>query len=145
MGKYTILQMFENRRRGRQARNFTINVPKILDRKLSSEQIFSENCRWVPLLYTCMLKQPLRTSYQLTVNINCTVLGVVPDDIPSNTQIYSSIVSTDVQQARDNFPCTFEDPLNTGPRITSHITPKCCIITLNNWSGTLIDCHLWRN
>ena len=50
MGNYTILKMFENRRRGRQARNFTINVPKILDLKLSSEQIFSENCRWVPLV-----------------------------------------------------------------------------------------------
>ena len=32
--------MFENPRRGRQARNFTTNVPKILDRKSSSEQIF---------------------------------------------------------------------------------------------------------
>ena len=32
--------MFENPRRGRQARNFTTNVPKILDLKLSSEQIF---------------------------------------------------------------------------------------------------------
>ena len=42
--------MFENPRRGRQARNFTTNVPKILDRKSSSEQIFSENCRWVPLV-----------------------------------------------------------------------------------------------
>ena len=42
--------MFENPRRGRQIRNFTTNVPKILDLKSSSEQIFSENCRWVPLL-----------------------------------------------------------------------------------------------
>ena len=42
--------MFENPRRGRQAKNFTANVPKILDLKSSSEQIFSENCRWVPLL-----------------------------------------------------------------------------------------------
>ena len=33
--------MCENPRRGRQARNFTINVPKILVLKLSSEQIFS--------------------------------------------------------------------------------------------------------
>ena len=33
--------MFENPRRGRQARNFTTNVPKILDIKSSSEQIFS--------------------------------------------------------------------------------------------------------
>ena len=32
--------MFENPRRSRQARNFTTNVPKILDLKSSSEQIF---------------------------------------------------------------------------------------------------------
>ena len=42
--------MFENPRRGRQARNFTTNVPKILDLKSSSEQMFSKNCRWVPLI-----------------------------------------------------------------------------------------------
>ena len=51
MGNYTILQMFENPRRGRQATKFTTNVPKILDLKSSSEQILSENCRWVPLKY----------------------------------------------------------------------------------------------
>ena len=33
--------MSENPRRGRQARNFTTNVPKILDLKSFSEQIFS--------------------------------------------------------------------------------------------------------
>ena len=43
MGNYTIFQVFENPRRGRRARNFTTNAPKILDLKLSSEQIFSEN------------------------------------------------------------------------------------------------------
>ena len=32
--------MFENPRRGRQAKSFTTNVPKILDLKSSSEQIF---------------------------------------------------------------------------------------------------------
>ena len=42
--------MFENPRRGRQARNFITKVPKILDLKSSSEQIFSENWRWVPLI-----------------------------------------------------------------------------------------------
>ena len=42
--------MFENPRRGMQARNFTTNVPKILDLNSSSEQIFSENWRWVPLI-----------------------------------------------------------------------------------------------
>ena len=40
MGKYTIFYLFENPRRGKQARNFTTNVPKILDLKSSSEQIF---------------------------------------------------------------------------------------------------------
>ena len=51
MGNYTIFQMFENPSLGgRQARDFTTNVPKILDLISSSEQIFSENCRWVPLL-----------------------------------------------------------------------------------------------
>ena len=37
--------MFENPRRGRQARNFTTNTPKILDLKSSSEQIFSRKLR----------------------------------------------------------------------------------------------------
>ena len=41
MGNYTILSMLENPRRGRQARNFTTNAPKILDLKSSSELIFS--------------------------------------------------------------------------------------------------------
>ena len=50
MGNYTMFWMFENPRRVRQARNFTKNVPKIVDLKSSSEQIFSENCRWVPLI-----------------------------------------------------------------------------------------------
>ena len=51
MGDYTIFYVFENPRRGRQARNFTTNVPKILDLKSSSEQILSENWRWVPLCF----------------------------------------------------------------------------------------------
>ena len=39
MGNYTIFLRFENPRRGRQARNFSENDPKILDLKSSSEQI----------------------------------------------------------------------------------------------------------
>ena len=34
--------MFENPRRGRQTRTFTINAPKILDLQSSSEQILSK-------------------------------------------------------------------------------------------------------
>ena len=50
--------MFENPTRGRQARNFTTNAPKILDLKSSSEQIFS---RKLPLGAPdmCFLKQIL--------------------------------------------------------------------------------------
>ena len=33
-----------------EARNFTTNAPKVLDLKSSSEQVFSKNCRWVPLM-----------------------------------------------------------------------------------------------
>ena len=51
MGNYSSLQILENLRRGRQPKNFTTNVPKILDLKSSSERIFSENCRWVPLFF----------------------------------------------------------------------------------------------
>ena len=40
--------MFKNPTRAKQARNFTKNVPKIADLKSSSEEIFSENWRWVP-------------------------------------------------------------------------------------------------
>ena len=46
--------MFENPRRGRQARNLTTNIPKILDLKSSSEQIFSKNWRWVPLSWVLL-------------------------------------------------------------------------------------------
>ena len=41
--------MFDNPRRGRQAKNFTTNFPKILVLKCFSEPIFHENCRSVPL------------------------------------------------------------------------------------------------
>ena len=43
MGNYLNFLVFEKPRRGRQARNFTTNVPKILDLKSSSEQMFSGN------------------------------------------------------------------------------------------------------
>ena len=56
MGNYTIFEMFgENPRWGKQAKNFTTNISKILDLKSSSEQIFSENWRWVPWLVVSQL------------------------------------------------------------------------------------------
>ena len=64
MGKYT---MFENPRRGMQARNFTTNVPKILDLKSSSEQIFSRKLS---------LGAPV-TSLTILLIISIVVLGVI--------------------------------------------------------------------
>jgi len=47
--------MFENPRSGRQARNFTTNVPKILDLKSSSEQIFfRKSSLGAPELSSCL-------------------------------------------------------------------------------------------
>ena len=57
--------MFENPRRGRQARNFTTNVSKILDLKSSSEQIFFRKLSlgapdlWSKLLPPCACKPEL--------------------------------------------------------------------------------------
>ena len=53
--------MFENPRRGRQARNFTTNVPKILVLKSSSEQIFS---RKLPLGETCVFAVLLKNKFK---------------------------------------------------------------------------------
>ena len=53
--------MFENPRRGRQARNFTTNAPKILDLKSSSEQIFS---RKLPLGAPVKMKEGQETAFE---------------------------------------------------------------------------------
>ena len=54
--------MVENPRRGRQARNFTTNAPKILDLKSSSEQIFSRKLPLgAPVFIAITQREPLRT------------------------------------------------------------------------------------
>ena len=57
MGKYTIFYMFQNPRRGMQARNFTINVPKIIDLKSSSEQIFFSKLSLGAPVYSLLTRQ----------------------------------------------------------------------------------------
>ena len=55
--------MFENPRRGRQARNFTTNVPKILGLKSSSEQIFFHKLSLgAPEVPLPVHKMPLKSS-----------------------------------------------------------------------------------
>ena len=57
--------MFENPKRGRQARDFTTNVPKILDLKSSSEQIFSGK-----LTFPRSLTVLFATAFLLFLNLN---------------------------------------------------------------------------
>ena len=66
--------MFENPRRGRQARIFRKNVPKILDLKSAFELIFSENCRWVPL---SVVKNPMS---KLAVHVKKGLVRFLPYD-----------------------------------------------------------------
>ena len=68
--------MFENPRRGRQARNFTTNVPKVLVLKSSSEQIFSKILRWVPLGLFLVLPEKTRKTADVRNRKNRDGLGV---------------------------------------------------------------------
>ena len=68
MGNYTIFLKFENARRGRQARNFSENDPKILDLKSSSEQIIFRKLslgapvKWTPAIKRTLGKVPKESS-----------------------------------------------------------------------------------
>ena len=53
--------MFENLRRGRQARSFTTNVPKILDVKSSSEHDISPT--WYGFCAGAILKKEGKSHY----------------------------------------------------------------------------------
>ena len=66
--------MFENPRRGRQARNLTTSVLKILDLKSSSEQIFSETCRWVPLNVGYWYWELLESLLALKMGVLCNIM-----------------------------------------------------------------------
>ena len=59
--------MFQNPTNGRPAGNFRTNVPKILDLKSSSAQIFSENWRWVPLTFGRLHHIIKKTDFKLAV------------------------------------------------------------------------------
>ena len=76
--------MFENHRRGRQARNFTTNVPKILDLKSSSEQIFFRKLS---------LGAPVNR-YALYPNTHSDVISKEGEAFPRSDSLKSSNVST---------------------------------------------------
>ena len=69
--------MSENPRRGRQAINFTTNVPKILDLKSSSEQIFFRKLSLgAPVCYRVSEKFKLQKNCE-TSSAHQSILGLV--------------------------------------------------------------------
>ena len=115
--------MFENPRRGRQARNFTTKVPKIVDLKSSSEQIFSENWRWVPwedelsfsLAHVLMNDFTGGSQTLLSANVDLPVLGG-----SKNKSNWKSISPTEIPERKGDWgACTglkipFSDPFRDG-------------------------------
>ena len=92
MGKHSIFYMFENPRRGRQARNFTTNDPKILDLKSSSEQIFSENWRWVPLNIVPSVRQSV---FMLSESVLGNILPHIKRLLDRHSTKISAVLYTD--------------------------------------------------
>ena len=114
--------MFENPRRGRQARNFTTKVPKILDLKSCSEQIFSENWRWVPwenelsfpLAHVLMNDFTGGSQTLLPANVDLPVLGgsknksnwksISPIDIPERRGDWGACTGLKIPFSRRSIP-----------------------------------------
>ena len=80
--------MFENPRRGRQARNVTTNAPKILDLKSPSEQIFSR-------------KLPLCAPDKSYLDLHQSSHHIRPHLIQSNLSVRTSGSITDSFQCSD--------------------------------------------
>ena len=69
--------MFENPRRGRQARNFTTNVPKILDLKSSSAQIFS---RKLSLGAPIFCNNRVNSFFKINLNVKERIKAIVTEN-----------------------------------------------------------------
>ena len=73
-------------------RNFTTNVPKILYLKSSSEQIFSENCRWVPLLNQTDFYRSKSFSYNFFVKSAAVVMSAKYDAMIGQYKAYIQFI-----------------------------------------------------
>ena len=101
MGNYTIFQMFENLRRGKQASNFTTNVSKT-DLKSSSEQIFSESIRWVT---SC------QNNWKLISHANISSKGLNKGGLHLNREGYELLQNNFVNFMRSNCSMNVDYPL----------------------------------
>ena len=110
--------MFENPRRGRQARNFTINVPKILDLQSSAQQIFFRKLTFgVPVtgLFDCRL-QPAgypRRAYLVTRHAMRSVNG--------STSVWKSLVrNSEADRATDKSIASQRSVEGIANRVNEH-------------------------
>ena len=115
MGNYTILQMFENPRRGRQARNFTTNVPKLHSRTSNRllNRYFPKIDSGCPCLYNTRLSSRLSRNLEqimefLTLGYGVLKSGMIrSDDIKllSLTPFKKKLIKS--QFLLTNINCTF--------------------------------------
>ena len=82
--------MFENPKRGRQARKFTTNVPKILDLKSSSEQIFSENWRCMPLIEVVRVAAFVRSGGEI-LSVTFLNTAITVEKLVCKVNLYSGL------------------------------------------------------
>ena len=137
--------MFENPRRGRQARNFTANAPKILDLKLSSEQIFSENWRWVP----CLVKGVDQNTFDAILWLSPP--RRLPLGIPTKIAIIEKIESARGTMGRGKRPSSFPSclalSLFLSPSLPTTQRGLCGgerRLTKNFAKGSVCVCVLWE-
>ena len=154
--------MFENPRRGRQTRNFTTNVQKILDLKSPSEQIFSENCLWVPLLrinlQINLAVADLLIGFTEPVTIGTYGILLFYSDLAENTQygnvstaFQAMFAATSVRRLpRSHFLGTsvyIDLPISTSSDNHSILYPQYyfCVVYRNNFGYILFARCKWNS
>ena len=88
--------MLENPRRGRQARNFTTNAPKILDLNSSSEQIFSR-------------KLPLGAPENRITNTDANPKLLANNKFFSRIFLFGIIICSELNSSNDNVSAMTEE------------------------------------
>ena len=135
--------MFENPRTGRQARNFTKNVPNILDLKSSSEQIFSENWRCVSL------QEPIGSWSLSIVSLYCRRLKTSRAEVElQSSQLYSSAVAQGGVERGLYFLSLLNKALLIDPnnfvRAYQHAYKELCKCDYQNYSRLSLNGHLYK-
>ena len=152
--------MFENPRRGRRARNFTTNVPKILGLKSSSGQIFSDNWRWVPLLKGLWHEVIFRAKVVIWcpfpfAKCSCRVMKKKPDKfhqwaltIITYIKVIFAAIAFKIENVCPTFPCSCLTSVETDGRKQFHkpffFGLNINSLKLQNWTYVWNSILRWR-